>query len=1597
MSIFTKRKFRKGLLSVSVLLSVLSGDVYAQKASSNDVGIRRNERDSAPKSIVLPEGSNFRSADAQTIFSQYLEMDPATDKMVFGNTTNNAMGVTIDRYWQHYKGIKIDRAAYTVYAKDGKVKFLTGNFYKTGANLPSTPSLTETQAFNKALAFINADRYMWQDAPSEQAIKQMENDISATYFPKGKLVYIEKLTDGVWDGKLHLAYSFDIYAQKPLSRDIVYVDATNGDILHKNPQIKHTVTTANSLYSGNIPIISGFVGGNYVLHDSTRGDGIFTYDCNSTTSYANNNFINSLLSWTTPDAGIDAHWGAEQVYDYWWNVHGRNSFNNAGAAIRSYVHYDVSYNNAFWDGSRMTYGDGTGIGNGGFDPLTSIDVVSHEIGHAICTYTSDLDYTGQSGGMNEGFSDIWGAVVESWSDPNESDAMAKQTWTIGEEITNAGFGLRSMNNPASHNDPDTYLGTNWVSTTQACNGGNDYCGVHTNSGVLNKWFYILTVGETGTNDIGSNYSVTGVGMTIAALIAYQTEQALVNNSDYADARAASISISGTLYGPCSAITEAVTNAWYAVGVGSAFVSCFPTIGFSSATNSTTEWNNTTVCPSTKTINLPVTVTTAPTGGNATVTITSLGGTAVLGTDYTIGGPLTFPAGSTTTQNAVITIYDNGAINDSKYVTLQLNLTSNGSNAQLSNVTDTTRLTITNQDNAPTGGSTNVLNLLANNTTSNASSPFQSSFRKVRMQHLYLASELTAAGIVPGVPISALAMNVVTKNSTQAYTGFTVSMAHTTATNITGFIVGTYTQVYSANYSTVLGWNTLPFSTNFVWDGTSNLVVNFCFNNTSNIGSNDVIQGDLTAFTVFAKSNGTTAGCSLTTTTGTSSARPIMRLTQVVPPTVIETTNASSRIWNVRSNTEVYFYSSADSQAIAGIRNMNNELGCTNGSLTGGGNGFVATTYGGTVRSRKEFTIAPTTNGSTTTYNATVYMTAAELAGTLPNTLFLVKTNEPTDATINQSNSTIISPTLVTNANFTAFSANFTGFGRYYLTDGPLPPPIPVITPASTTTFCQGGSVQLNGNTGTSVTYSWLRNGTLIPGATTSSYNATLSGTYLYIMTNSVNVSDTSAPVTVTVNPAPTATATPAGPTSVCNGSSVTMNANTGTGLSYQWQINTVNLPGATTSTFVASTTGFYTVVVTNSNGCSATSSPVSVVVNANPVASASANTPVCIGSTLFLTSTAVPGSSYAWSGPNSFSSTLQNVNIVNMQNVNAGDYYLTVTNTTTGCMGMDTVNVSTQNGAPPAQPGSITGLTPVCSGTTNNYSVAPVTGASSYTWTLPNGWTGTSFADNINAIAGTTPGNITVTANNACGSSTPATYNVAVNPAPNTPTVIGSIVYCLNEPPAVLTATGNNLLWYSVPTGGIGDVNAPTPTTNIVGITPFYVSQSDGICESDRSIILVTVNTLPSVVVTQVGNTFTASGAYPFYQWYLNGVLIIGATNQVYTATQDGDYTVLVQDINSCTFLSDPITIASTGVQSVVSGDPKFYPNPTTGLCWLELPNTQSSTEVLITDVTGKVIDRVIVKDQRKIQFDLSKVARGVYVVKVITTDKTYTSRITLQ
>ncbi|MBC6605981.1 M4 family metallopeptidase [Hymenobacter sp. BT188] len=543
------------------------------------------------------EGKSYQMSEARKALSEQLELT-ADDQFQSAKIETDPMGFVHEKFEQYYKGIRVEHGEYTVHARQGTVESMSGSFERV-QNVKTAPALNENAALQRALRFVGGKKYMWEDAGEEATLKEHENNPRASYKPEGELVIVANTQAEPGSPEFEqptLAWKFNIYSQQPVSRAYIYVDAETGDIVAKDAIIKHAAATGTfaTRYSGTKTGATESINGSYRLRELTRGSGIETYNCRKGNSYTTAvDFTDADNSWTEynnanlDNAALDAHYGAQSTYDYFKNIHARNSYNNAGAKIKSYVHFDDTpgdgkgYENAYWNGSVMTYGDGYTR----FDPLTSLDVAAHEIGHAVCSSTANLTYSYESGALNEGFSDIWGAAVEYYKDPN------KATWLIGEDIDKVRPSLRSMSNPNAESQPDTYKGTYWYA------GSGDNGGVHTNSGVLNHWFYRLAVGGSGTNDIGSSFSVTGIGIDAAAKIAYRTESVyLTASSNYAAARTYSIQSATDLYGAGSAQVIATTNAWYAVGVGAAYsggTTPPPTTGVtycaSNGTNNAYEW------------------------------------------------------------------------------------------------------------------------------------------------------------------------------------------------------------------------------------------------------------------------------------------------------------------------------------------------------------------------------------------------------------------------------------------------------------------------------------------------------------------------------------------------------------------------------------------------------------------------------------------------------------------------------------------------------------------------------------------------------------------------------------------------------------------------------------------------------------------------------------------------------------------------------------------------------------------------------------------------------------------------------------------------
>jgi PKD repeat protein len=355
----------------------------------------------------------------------------------------------------------------------------------------------------------------------------------------------------------------------------VFVDASTGKVLEQYSLI-HTDKKegiARTKYSGTQTIMvdsitTGADAGKFRLievnrHDTT-GVNIETLNAENKSSQqvfqnGGKDFLDDDNDWNNvnanyDEAATDAHWGAETTYDYFLSQHNRDSYDNKGSKLLSYVHInEKGYFNASWNGLFMVYGDGSG------KPLTSLDVCGHELAHGVTGNSARLIYARESGALNESFSDIFGNAIEKVYRSNQFN------WKVGEDFS----ALRDMSNPKAFNDPQTYKGSNWKYADRDCTPSetNDQCGVHSNSGVQNFWFYLMVDGGSGKNDKGDNYTVTGIGVEDAAKIAYRNLSVyLGQSSTYFDAAYYSIKAAADLFGDSSQAYKSTVDAWYAVGV-----------------------------------------------------------------------------------------------------------------------------------------------------------------------------------------------------------------------------------------------------------------------------------------------------------------------------------------------------------------------------------------------------------------------------------------------------------------------------------------------------------------------------------------------------------------------------------------------------------------------------------------------------------------------------------------------------------------------------------------------------------------------------------------------------------------------------------------------------------------------------------------------------------------------------------------------------------------------------------------------------------------------------------------------------------------------
>ncbi|HYG02264.1 MAG TPA: M4 family metallopeptidase, partial [Chryseosolibacter sp.] len=747
------------------------------------------------------------------------------------------------------------------------------------------------------------------------------------------------------------------------------------------------------------------------------------------------------------DVALDAHWGAEVVLNYWKNIHNRSSYDDKGTKISNYVHYGDAYDNAFWNGTAMTYGDGTYQGgthpDGAFAPLTSMDVCAHEIGHGICEFTADLVYQRESGAMNEGFSDIWAAAVESYVLTQIDGSLPYDPWGIGEQIDERDGGLppgqagsralRWMDDPKAAGAPDSYGGTNWIEPECGTPTlANDQCGVHTNSGVLNKWYYLLVTGSGQTfsvgldkqpvddqiSDAGNQYSVEGLGFMNASKIAYLAETMLSPNAKFAEMRAASILAAQTLYGIASNEEKQTTNAWHAVDIGNAYNEGEPnTITFSESNLQILPENNAVNgCNDFNTYTVVLTgVDIAPSG---TISINTSGSTASKGTDFEISAASLMFDGSET-KTLTITVYDDAVIEDGETIVLSF---------IYNNQFQKQEFAISDNDFAPRTG-TEPVDLIEMQTFSVDGIPAGWSTISLSdgVNVWKVNGDLTAEGRayisdgITNIPfydqnsptttilrsplINASAANTVTVSFDWEAGGETDAVDPTVI-----FDHGEF--VYSLD-----GANYIPMQ-KFVGSGPLGAVT------ASGTYSAVINELDGRAFFLGWKwFNDTNAG------TQFSFAIDNVKVSAI--PAGIETEEGESATTTVHEGNQIYFISESDQALIAKIENASEDLGCVTLSVIDGGTSFNIFPHISTARPSKVFSVNVGNNAAT--YDLTVYFTNDELSAfEAPAQLIPMKVNSANIDDANDRLSNFQLNGVLTDLNeagqFHAYTGSFTGSG-----------------------------------------------------------------------------------------------------------------------------------------------------------------------------------------------------------------------------------------------------------------------------------------------------------------------------------------------------------------------------------------------------------------------------------------------------------------------------------------------------------------------------------------------------------------------------------------
>jgi bacillolysin len=543
-------------ITAILLLSVILTNVFSQNNQTykDEFG---NIRFFKSANISMPL-SNLKNFNGQDILKKGLEASSETSFLLV-KTTKQQNGNAKLVYQQIHNGIPVYDGYYSIHFKKDNLEYCSGKFIRN-LNVSNTVNITSEIAQKIGEKIILDTSGMTTDIISKAS----------------KLVLFKIPSEDTY----YNAFEITINLKDASKSKEMMIDAFTGKVLATANTVCNINSpgTAQTNYSGTRAITGDSFNGLFRLREDNAGVAVSTLNNqNLVETTGAVDFFDNDNNWTVGEHGFDrvatdVHWGTEQFLNYFRTTFNRNGFDNNNLPVTSYVHRNqrisptqvFPMDNAFWDPVSLSfsYGDGFFI----FNSVTSLDVVAHENGHGLAHFEVGFNRFGEAGSLNEGFSDIWGAVVENAAAPN---SINKNPWQIGEEIMANGFScLRSLEAPPFEGFRNGFTGEgNYPSSRLDQFWSLDNNPPHVNATVLGHWFFLLSQGGTGTNTLGTAFSVNGLGIQTAAEIPYNAELQINSAADFMAVRIESIQYAITQWGACSNQVAQVINAWFAVGVG----------------------------------------------------------------------------------------------------------------------------------------------------------------------------------------------------------------------------------------------------------------------------------------------------------------------------------------------------------------------------------------------------------------------------------------------------------------------------------------------------------------------------------------------------------------------------------------------------------------------------------------------------------------------------------------------------------------------------------------------------------------------------------------------------------------------------------------------------------------------------------------------------------------------------------------------------------------------------------------------------------------------------------------------------------------------